>query len=165
MDEEPPQLPRIDPSISPSVGFPPPLVFLGFLLLGLLLDKVMALPPIPMGRALEWPGFALMAVGIGLIIVSLGMFSAYGEDPQPWTPSQAIIARGPYRHSRNPMYLGMLMIQLGYAVWDASMGVLAFVPFAFISIDRAVIAKEESYLRRKFGKAFEDYCARVRRWI
>ena len=87
MDDEPPQLPRIDPSIAPSVGFPPPLVFLGFLMLGLLLDDVMSLPPIPMGRAMEWPGFGLMMAGIGLIIVSLGMFSAYGEDPQPWTPS------------------------------------------------------------------------------
>lgn len=165
MDDEPPQLPRIDPSIAPAVGFPPPLVFLGFLMLGLLLDDVMDLPSIPMGRSLEWPGFALMMAGIGLIIVSLGMFRAYGENPEPWTPSQAIIARGPYRHSRNPMYLGMLMILLGYAIWEASMGVLAFVPFAFIAIDRAVIVKEESYLRARFGKPFEDYCARVRRWI
>ncbi|WAC25340.1 methyltransferase family protein [Blastomonas sp. SL216] len=165
MDDEPPQLPRIDPSIAPSVGFPPPLVYLGFLLLGLLLDRLASLPPIPMGRSLEWVGFALMIGGIALIIVSLGLFKAYGENPEPWTPSQAIIARGPYRHSRNPMYLGMLMIQFGYALWDASMGVLAFVPFAFIAIDRAVIAKEEKYLRGKFGKAFEDYCAQVRRWM
>lgn len=165
MDDEPPQLPRIDPSIAPAVGFPPPLVFLGFILLGLLLDRLAALPPIPAARMLEWPGFALMMAGIGLIIVSLGMFRAYGENPEPWTPSQAIIARGPYRHTRNPMYLGMLMIQLGYAIWEASMGILAFVPFAFIAIDRAVIAKEESYLRARFGKPFEDYCARVRRWI
>lgn len=165
INDEPPQFPRVDASIAPAVGFPPPLVFLGFILLGLLADRVLALPPIPMARTVEWVGFSLIVGGIGLLIVSLGLFRAYGENPEPWTPSQAIIARGPYRHSRNPMYLGMLVIQLGYALWDGSMGVLGFVPFAFIAIDRAVIAKEEKYLAERFGKPFEDYCARVRRWI
>lgn len=165
MNDEPPQLPHVDASIAPAVGFPPPLVFLGFILLGLLADDMLGLPPIPMSRSIGWLGFAMIMGGIGLLIVSLGLFRAHGENPEPWTPSQAIIARGPYRHTRNPMYLGMLAIQIGYAVWDGSMGVLTFVPFAFIAIDRAVIAKEEKYLAERFGKPFEDYCSRVRRWL
>jgi len=165
MDDEPPQLPRIDASIAPSVGFPPPLVFLGFILLGLLADRLLGLPVMPINRDLTWAGFALMMAGIMVLIVSLGLFRAYGENPEPWTPSQAIIARGPYRHSRNPMYLAMVIIHIGYAIWDASMGVLLFVPFAFIAIDRAVIAKEEKYLATRFGKPYEDYCRRVRRWL
>jgi len=165
MDSEPPLLPRTDPSLAPSVGFPPPLVFLGFILLGLLGDDLLALPGIPISRDATWVGFAMVMAGIGLLIVSLGLFRAYGENPEPWTPSQAIIARGPYRHSRNPMYLGMLVIHTGYAIWDASMGALILAPIAFMVIDRAVIIPEESYLRARFGTMYEDYCRCVRRWI
>ncbi|GGB64636.1 methyltransferase family protein [Blastomonas aquatica] len=165
MDYEPPQLPRIDASIAPKVGFPPPLVFVGFILLGLFADRLLSLPTMPISHDINWVGFALMMAGIAVLIVSLGMFRAYGENPEPWTPSQAIIARGPYRHSRNPMYLAMVVIHIGYAIWDASAGVLLFVPFAFIAIDRAVIAKEEKYLTQRFGKPYQDYCRRVRRWL
>lgn len=165
MDDEPFQIPRTDASLAPAVRFPPPLVFIGFILLGLLADDLLELPSIPISRDATWFGFALMMAGIALLIVSLGLFRAYGENPEPWTPSQAIIARGPYRHSRNPMYLGMVMIHIGYAIWDASMGVLGFVPFAFIAIDQAVIAREEKYLTTRFGKVYEDYCQRVRRWL
>lgn len=165
MDQEPPQLPRIDASIAPAVGFPPPLVFIGFILLGLAADRFFGLPSMPISRDVTWAGFALMMAGVMVLIVSLGLFRAHGENPEPWTPSQAIIARGPYRHSRNPMYLAMVFIHIGYAVWDASMGVLMFVPLAFIAIDRAVIAREEHYLRERFGAAYDDYCHRVRRWL
>lgn len=165
MDTEPPHIPPNDASIAPAVRFPPPLVFIGFILLGLLVDRWLGLPAMPISREIAWTGFALMMVGIALLIVSLGLFRAHGENPEPWTPSQAIIARGPYRHSRNPMYLAMVMAQTGYALWDSSMGTLLFVPFAFIAIDRAVIAKEESYLRARFGKVYEDYCRQVRRWL
>ena len=165
MHDDPPQLPRTDASFAPAVRFPPPLVFLGFILLGKLGDSLLALPAIPISRDFTWFGFAIMMAGIALLIVSLGLFRAYGENPEPWTPSQAIIARGPYRHSRNPMYLGMVLIHIGYAVWDASAGVLGFVPIAFIVIDKAVIAKEERYLARRFGSSYQDYCRRVRRWI
>jgi protein-S-isoprenylcysteine O-methyltransferase Ste14 len=165
MDYEPPQLPRTDASLAPAVRFPPPLVFIGFILLGLLADDLLVLPAIPISRDMTWVGFALMMVGIALLIVSLGLFRAYGENPEPWTPSQAIVARGPYRHSRNPMYLGMAIIHLGYAIWSSSMGVLGFLPFAFIAIDKAVIAKEESYLRARFGAPYEQYMREVRRWL
>lgn len=165
MDYEPPQLPRTDASLAPSVRFPPPLVFLGLILLGLLADDLLGLPGIPIPRDATWAGFAMMMAGVAMLIVSLGLFRAFGENPEPWTPSQAIIARGPYRHSRTPMYLGMLAIHIGYAIWDASMGVLFFAPLAFVIIDRAVIVPEENYLRRKFGKVYEHYCSRVRRWL
>ncbi|WP_373486413.1 isoprenylcysteine carboxylmethyltransferase family protein [Blastomonas sp.] len=165
MDYDPPQLPRTDASLAPAVRFPPPLVFIGFILLGLLADRLLSLPSMPISRDITWVGFALVMVGIGLLIISLGLFRAVGENPEPWTPSQEIIARGPYRHSRNPMYLGMLLIHIGYAIWSASMGILFFALFAFVAIDRFVIAKEESYLRRRFGKMYEDYERRVRRWV
>lgn len=149
----------------PDVRFPPPLVFAGFILLGLLGDRLLSLPDIPISGDLQWIGFAILAAGVALIILSLGLFRISGENPEPWTPSQTIIARGPYRHSRNPMYLGMVLIQLGFALWQASMGVLFFVPFALVLVDAFVIRREEDYLTKKFGKAYTDYCLRVRRWL
>lgn len=149
----------------PNVRFPPPLVFIGFILLGLLGDKLLALPDIPISRDMTWLGFGFMAVGIALIILSLGLFRISGENPEPWTPSRTIIARGPYRHSRNPMYLGMLIIHLGLALWQTSMGVLFFLPIALLVIDAFVIRREEAYLALKFGKTYSDYCQRVRRWL
>ena len=120
--------------------------------------------PMPAHRVLA---AVLAATGAAIALAGVASFRRAKTTVNPLAPAavSALVVSGVYRRTRNPMYLGMLMIQLGYALWEASMGVLAFVPFAFIAIDRAVIAKEESYLRRKFGKAFEDYCARVRRWI
>ena len=110
---------------------------------------------------------ALAALGLSVIALAVKGFreERTSVNPMDFDRTSAIVTAGIYRVSRNPMYLGMLVIQLGYALWDGSMGVLGFVPFAFIAIDRAVIAKEEKYLAERFGKPFEDYCARVRRWI
>lgn len=147
------------------IRFPPPFMFLGFMLLGLALDKVASLPPIAFGPTLQWFGGAFIAGGVALIILSMGLFRASGENAEPWTSTGTIIARGPYRHSRNPMYLAMLVIQTGIAFWVGSAGILFFVPFALIAADRLFIAREEAYLTRKFGDTYTQYCRRVRRWI
>ncbi len=149
----------------PNVRFPPPLMFLGFGLLGLLVDRIFGLPPITAGSTVQGFGGAMIAASLALVIISLGLFKASGENPEPWTPSATIIARGPYRHTRNPMYLAMLMAQVGAALWYASPGILLFVPIALIAVDRFVIRKEEQYLEKKFGTAYLDYCRRVRRWL
>ena len=149
----------------PNVGFPPPLVFLGLILLGMLGDRLLGLPSIPIDKTIGWIGFAGIAAGLAIIIVSIGLFRASGENPEPWTPSETIVARGPYRHTRNPMYLGMALVDGGYALWSASMGVLFTLPFSVILIDRLVIAQEERYLHARFGKAYADYCRTVRRWL
>lgn len=149
----------------PNVRFPPPLLVIGFILLGLLIDRIAALPDIPIGRDIQGIGFGMMVAAVALIILSLGLFRASGENPEPWTPSKTIIARGPYRHSRNPMYLGMVIIHLGFALWQASMGTLFFAPIVLVILDRLVIVPEEQYLRQTFGAAYHQYCQRVRRWL
>ncbi|MEM1131521.1 MAG: isoprenylcysteine carboxylmethyltransferase family protein [Pseudomonadota bacterium] len=150
---------------APNVRFPPPLVYLGFILLGCILDRLLPLPSIVPQVEFEWFGVALIATGIAVIIVSMGLFSKAGENPEPWTATEVIIARGPYRHSRNPMYLAMAMIMLGFVFWLDSAGTLLFLPFAVLAIDRFVIRAEEEYLTRRFGKSFLDYQKKVRRWL
>ena len=149
----------------PQIRFPPPLVYFGFIAIGLLADRFIALPSITYGPAFEWLGSAFIAAGTALIIISLGLFKIEGENPEPWTVSKTIIARGPYRHTRNPMYLGMAMIMLGIGIWRDSAGVLILLPVAVLVIDRWVILPEEAYLVRKFGKPYSDYQKRVRRWL
>lgn len=149
----------------PNVRFPPPLVFIGFILLGLVADRLFAPPPPAMPPAVGWAGLALATAGLALIAVAIGLFRKAGENPEPWTPSETIVESGPYRLTRNPMYLGMAAVQLGFGLWWPSIGVLVSLPIAVILIDRFVIAKEERYLRATFGAAYDGYCRQVRRWI
>lgn len=149
----------------PDIRFPPPLMFLGFIMLGAVCDRVFGLPEIATSPFIKWLGGAMIAAAIALIIISLGLFRASGENPEPWTPSETIVARGPYRHTRNPMYIAMVAAHIGAALWYASPGTLLFVPVALIAVDRFVIRKEERYLERRFGQAYIDYCRRVRRWL
>lgn len=145
------------------VRFPPPFVFLGFLMLGLLLDRLGGWPKLP--PALYYPGIAVVLAGLGLLLSALSGFRRAGTRPEPWQPSSSIVEHGPYRFTRNPMYLGMALLMLGLALIAASTAALALVPVAVIAIDRCVIVREEAYLQRKFGDAYGAYCGRVRRWL
>lgn len=149
----------------PEVRFPPPLVFIGFIFLGLAADRLLPLPSLAIPPMLGWAGLALGIAGLVLIAFAIGLFRKAGENPEPWTPSATIIASGPYRFTRNPMYLGMALFQLGFGLWWPSTAVLILVPVAMILIDRFVIAKEERYLRDTFGEGYDGYCQKVRRWI
>ena len=145
-----------------AIRFPPPLIFLGFLLLGPLIDRWLALPPLPFPW---WIGALIAVAGAALIAVAGGAFRRAGEDPLPWTATDKVIASGLYAHSRNPMYLGMAIVELGLAVgWGSAMGAL-LVPVAIGVVGANVIAREEAYLTAKFGDPYRDYCARVRRWF
>ena len=137
----------------------------GLRIFDLLADDLLALPPIPMARSLEWVGFSMMTVGIGLLIVSLGLFRAYGENPEPWTPSQAIIARGPYRHSRNPMYLGFLLLLAAFACYLQSILALPLLPLFVLYMNRFQIMPEERFLLQKFGADYQAYLTQVQRWF
>lgn len=98
---------------APKVRFPPPLVYIGLLLLGPLVTRIVAVPPL----VTPWPvGAVVTALGLGIIAIAIGLFRKAGEDPQPWTPSREIIATGLYRYTRNPMYLGMAIAQIGLAL-------------------------------------------------
>lgn len=155
-----------DPIDAPQVRFPPPFVFLGFLLLGLLFERLLALP----GLGLGWPlraglGGALVVGGIAPAAVAFGLFRRSGENPEPWTPSQTIVDTGIYARTRNPMYLGMALAYLGLAVIADSLVALVLLPVVVAIIQVGVIAKEEAYLERRFGAPYADYRRRVRRWL
>ena len=144
------------------IRFPPPLIFLGFLLLGFLIDRLLDLPPLPLPW---WIGAIVAVAGAALIGGAVGVFRKSGEDPKPWTATGQVLATGLYARSRNPMYLGMAVVQFGLALaFGTLMGtLLTFVAVGVVGAK--VIAREEAYLTAKFGAAYRAYQARVSRWI
>jgi protein-S-isoprenylcysteine O-methyltransferase Ste14 len=75
------------------------------------------------------------------------------------------VVDGPYRFSRNPIYLGMAALYVALTFLLGIMWALLFLPFVLVAIDRLIIAREEPYLERKFGQDYVEYTKRVRRWV
>lgn len=150
----------------PGVIAPPPLIYLGFLLAGWGLGRLAGLPSIG-GDAVARMVIAGLLIGFGLALElwAIGAFRRRRTAVQPWKPSTALVAEGPYRFSRNPIYLGFAVTYLGLALALASWLALALLVPCLLVVDRGVIAREERYLSAKFGASYDAYCGRVRRWI
>ncbi len=141
---------------------PPPVLVGGILLLAWGLARVM---PVPIGVAIPTLGGTVIAAALGLIVWALAVMMRAGNDPRPDRPDRAIVEHGPFRFSRNPIYLGFLLIAAGLALrWGDLWGWVAVV-VAQLALDRLVIAREEAYLRARFGEAYASYARRVRRWL
>ena len=147
------------------VRFPPPFIYLGFLLAGLALEYAF---PLSFGLnrlLLAFVGALLVLAGLGVGLPAMGLFRKAGTTPEPWTPTTAIVTTGVYRLTRNPMYLGMALIHAGFALaFDSPAALLLLVP-AIVIVQTQVIAREERYLAATFGEPYEAYRRRVRRWI
>ncbi len=88
-----------------------------------------------------------------------------GTSPDPGEPTKKIVVDGPFRLSRNPIYLSFTIIYAGITILtDASWPIL-LLPAAILVVQRGVIDREERYLEEKFGQEYMQYKARVRRWL
>ena len=165
--ERPPQ-PQVDSEDAAAVRFPPPLVALIAVGLGIGLNVVW-----PLGLVSSWPvalrygtGAAVVLGALfGLGLWSVVLFRRGGQSELPWTPTPSIEEGGPYRFTRNPMYLMMVLICAGLGVLLDNAWLVALAPIVGWIIQRIAILPEEAYLERKFGDAYLDYKKRVRRWI
>jgi len=150
----------------PAVKFPPPLLYLGMILLGWFLDYALQLPEMPLSDRLQYMlGALIVLLGIAVNIPAVLKFKANDENVIPWTGSETIIVSGVYRFTRNPMYLGMSLISLGIAMLAGSYAMVGTALLASVIIDRLVIVREEHYLEKRFGQSYADYKRQVRRWI
>ena len=113
-----------------------------------------------------WVG-GLMIAGafFGLGLWSVILFRRSGQNENPWKPTPQIVERGPFRITRNPMYLQMIIICIGVAVILANAWILLLVPGGGWVLQRLAILPEEAYLERKFGDTYRAYKNRVRRWL
>jgi len=150
----------------PAVRFPPPLVFVGFILLGFAADRFFLLPSIEASLVMRSvAGGLLILIGLTVIIMGILQFKKQDENPEPWTGSDTVVLEGIYKATRNPMYLGMTLFSLGIGIAFGSFTIIAFAILSAIIIDRAVIVKEEVYLEKRFGDGYLKYKNSVRRWI
>jgi protein-S-isoprenylcysteine O-methyltransferase Ste14 len=147
------------------VRVPPPLVFLAAIVLGIVL-----------GFVLPWriplPGWVRIAVPVALIGGGLAIglsarrwFSKTGQDPRPWLPSPELIVNGPYRFSRNPLYLTMLLLSWGIAIAAQNVWIFLLGAVALRLVHHLAVLPEEAYLADKFGEQYLQYKARVRRYL
>lgn len=151
---------------SAGVRFPPPFIYLGALLLGLAAEQFVALRSFGMDRwVLISIGALLFTAGATIMLAAAGLFRRLGTNVPPSQPTTHIATTGPYRWTRNPMYLGMALIYVGLAFGFDGPIALALLPFVLIAIQTQVITRDERYLEAKFGGDYGQYKAKVRRWI
>jgi protein-S-isoprenylcysteine O-methyltransferase Ste14 len=148
------------------VRFPPPLVYLLAVLAGLAAGKWVAAAPVPIDRTLRITVGVLIAVaGVALAAWARIGFVRTGQSVIPWTPTPELIFQGPYRFTRNPMYVGMTLLTIGLGVALNNLWVSLFALPALLVVHTIAVLPEEKYLSEKFGDGYRTYLTRVRRYL
>ena len=157
----------MSPTDYADVAVKPPLLFLGALALGCLLTLIL-----PIGPGLAQPnglgivvGVVFIALGFALAILAARAFHRAGTHVVPGLPATALVTAGPYHLSRNPIYIGLVLVYFGLSIILTSVWVLLLLIPALMILQRGVVEQEEDYLERKFGDAYTSYKARVPRWL
>lgn len=154
------------PRDAAAVRFPPPFVYLGAVVAGGLLHELFLPLRLPLSTPLRVAGAAVVGgLGIAFVAAAIGLFRKIGQDPAPWTPTPEIVSTGIYRRTRNPMYVGMALVQTAIALGWANGWILALLPVTLVAIRTIAIRHEEAYLERKFGESYLAYKRSVRRWL
>ncbi|MCZ6729391.1 MAG: isoprenylcysteine carboxylmethyltransferase family protein [SAR324 cluster bacterium] len=149
---------------APGVIAPPPLILLGFLLVGFLIDYFWPLNLLP--DNVQFPaGGALIAAGVMGIVLAVREMLRAGTNIPTHRPSTAIVHSGPYKYSRNPIYLSAAIAYVGIAIMADNVWLLLMLKPLLVTLSFGVIDREEKYLEGKFGEDYRNYKAAVRRWI
>jgi protein-S-isoprenylcysteine O-methyltransferase Ste14 len=149
-----------------AVRFPPPLVPLMGLGLGEILHRFVWALPLPLDGAVRYGSAGVLSLcGVALMFAAMGLFRRSGQDPKPWKSTPEILSTGIYARTRNPMYLGMGLLQAGIGLALANGWTVVLVVPVWWVIYRIAIRHEEAYLEQKFGTTYTDYKRSVRRWL
>ena len=146
---------------------PPPFLYAIPFAAGMLLHRTVGGDSFPASAApaARVAGFVLLAAGILLALVAEFLFARAGTSAMPIRPTQAIVTAGPYRFTRNPMYLSLAIDYIGLTLVVGYAWPFAGLLVAILAIDRYAIPREERYLEEKFGDPYRQYRATVRRWL
>jgi protein-S-isoprenylcysteine O-methyltransferase Ste14 len=143
----------------------PPIAWALAVLVGLTLQWVVSLPFMPASVPAGWIGGIVFVLALALFAWAIATMTRAGSNVPTNLPTTTIVETGPYRFTRNPIYLGMFLGLVGLAIaFDSLWLLVMLVPFT-LAIRYGVVAREEAYLERKFGDAYRQYRARVRRWV
>ena len=143
----------------------PPLPYAVAILGGWWLDRRYWPLPLDWGAATRPFGWLLVAIGLGLMAWTMLTFARHRTTVNPYGGASALCTSGPFRWSRNPIYLGDWFLLAGCALLLQTAWPLAFAPLIWIMLRFGVIRHEEAHLEAKFGDAYRAYRARVRRWF
>jgi protein-S-isoprenylcysteine O-methyltransferase Ste14 len=111
-------------------------------------------------------GVVLVIAGLLLMFSALRLFRVEGTELNPTSETnKSLVVRGPYRFTRNPMYLGLVVLTLGIAILVGSLPMFAVPVFLFATSNWVHIPFEEAKMQRQFGQAFDTYTHNVRRWL
>ena len=142
----------------------PPLIYGAAFIIGLLLHVAFPIHVLPTTLA-RGIGVGCVLVSLPLAIATLCALSRAHTPVDPMKPTTALVTEGPFRHSRNPIYVALTLLYLGVAFLVNAWWILLLVVPVLVVIRYGVIAREEAYLTRKFGDAYRQYTAQVRRWL
>jgi protein-S-isoprenylcysteine O-methyltransferase Ste14 len=149
---------------NPGVRIPPPLLYAAAVIGGWLLNRRWPLP-VGDGTSLVIGAWLLVAAWAVLAASAIGLFWRTHTSMIPVRPATALVISGPYKVTRNPMYVAFALLTLAFALFlNTWWPVLLLVP-TLLAVQRFVIVREENYLRRRFGAEYDEYARRVRRWL
>jgi protein-S-isoprenylcysteine O-methyltransferase Ste14 len=147
------------------LNVPPPFWALFYLLIATGLSYLLEWPTIP-GLPLIWLAVAFIVIGIALMSSAFILFRRQGTEIYPTSPTnRLLVTSGPYEFTRNPMYLGLVIVSLGIAFWIGAWPMFLAPIATFATLNSVHVPFEEEKMRRQFGKDFDAYTTKVRRWI
>lgn len=149
---------------SPGIHVPPPLVYAAGLALGLWMSTRMPSQWLP-AAVCRAAGWTLIAGALLLVLPAFFGFFRARTTVRPDRPASSLVTSGPYRFTRNPMYVSMTLLYAGVATLYQSIWAWLLLSVVVVYIDRQVIRLEERFLARRFGADYTRFCAQVRRWI
>ena len=148
----------------PGVIAPPPVIVAGFLATGVALDGLAwSLPIYEPLRFLG--GGGLLIAGLSLMAAAMRAFREAGTPVETRFPSAAVVTHGPYSHTRNPIYVALMLAYAGVGVLLSAPAVIALLPVLFVTLHFGVVRREEHYLECKFGDRYLRYRHTVPRWF
>jgi protein-S-isoprenylcysteine O-methyltransferase Ste14 len=154
----------VDEADRAGVRIPPPVIYVAGFLVGVALELAAPIGGLPFALALL-AGLLGAALWLAFDGSAMWLFHRARTSMVPMKPTTALVTSGPYRITRNPMYVGMAFLYVGLALSLGVIWSLAFLPVVVFAVDRLVIAREERYLEAKFGEEYREYDGHVRRWL
>jgi protein-S-isoprenylcysteine O-methyltransferase Ste14 len=156
--------PMSDRPDNPGVRVPPPALYALAVFVGYLLNQRWPLP-IGGGASVQALAWLLFGAWLVLTVSSIGNFRRSRTSIVPIRPATTLVIAGPYRFTRNPMYVGLAVLTVALGLFlDSWWLIVLLVPVLFV-VRAFVIAPEERYLERRFGADYVAYTRRVRRWL
>lgn len=143
---------------------PPPIYFLLGISTMILLNYFL-----PISRWLNYPwryiGILFIVPGFCLSLGSSIIFRKLGTNPRPGTRANLIVTKGPFRYTRNPMYLGLIIMLLGISILLGSLSPLFVIPIVFVILHNQFVLREEKWMEEWFGDSYREYKSKTPRWL